>query len=297
MPEGGDGAACPAALPDEGRWVPRPVALARQQAQEAVRHAPTSPSVGVTWAPTPKLDTISPQRKGGEDSTAPEPLKDKGGAAGREDAGGARALPVCHSSSSGLRALWAPASARQGKREGLVAEPWHRSPGPSSLGCEQRWGRLGRHLSLASFPPMSGAPAYKLWETHLQELSGYVQRYPAPEQRVPSPLVRETELAAAPGGGAANTATRRAVMGLALASPAQPTAAPPRPATPVVARGRTALTTEIPAPAIMDAAVVTLPRGRESRDTVARCQPERHGPAPEVILPGTSPVVGEAPGR
>jgi hypothetical protein len=55
---------------------------------------------GVTGAPTPKLETISPQRKGGEDSTAMKPLKDKGGAAGREDAGGARALPLIQ-----LRAL------------------------------------------------------------------------------------------------------------------------------------------------------------------------------------------------
>jgi hypothetical protein len=44
--------------------------------------------------------------------------------------------------------------------------------------------------SLASFPPMLGAPAYKLWEAHLQELSGYVQRYPAPERHV-SPLSSE----------------------------------------------------------------------------------------------------------
>jgi hypothetical protein len=43
MPEEGDGAACPAATPDEGRWVPYPVALERQHAQEAVRHVSTSP--------------------------------------------------------------------------------------------------------------------------------------------------------------------------------------------------------------------------------------------------------------
>jgi hypothetical protein len=40
MPRGGDGAACSAASPDEGRWVPRLIALARQHAEEAARHAP-----------------------------------------------------------------------------------------------------------------------------------------------------------------------------------------------------------------------------------------------------------------
>jgi hypothetical protein len=74
--------------------MPRPVALARQRAQETVRHAPASPSVGVAAAPTPKLDAVSPQRKGGENSAAAEPLKGKGGAASREDAEGARALPL-----------------------------------------------------------------------------------------------------------------------------------------------------------------------------------------------------------
>jgi hypothetical protein len=64
--------------------VPRPVALARQRAQEAVRHAPALPSVGIIEAPTPKVDTASPQRKGGEDSTAAEPLKGNGGASGND---------------------------------------------------------------------------------------------------------------------------------------------------------------------------------------------------------------------
>jgi hypothetical protein len=74
MPEGGDGVACPAASPDEGRWVPRPVALARQRAQEALSHAPVSPSVAVAEAPPPEPDTASPQQKGGEDSDVAEPL-------------------------------------------------------------------------------------------------------------------------------------------------------------------------------------------------------------------------------
>jgi hypothetical protein len=66
---------------------------------------------------------------------------------------------------------------------------------------------------------MSGAPAYKLWKARLQELSSYVQCYPAPERRGSSPLVRETGVAAAPGGGAANAAVRRAAAGLAWPAP------------------------------------------------------------------------------
>jgi hypothetical protein len=51
------------------------------------------------------------------------------------------------------------------------------------------------------------------------------------------------------------------------------------------------MTTEIPVPAMMDAAVVTLPRGRESRCAAAHCQPERQGPTPEVILLGAALVI------
>jgi hypothetical protein len=92
--EGGDGASCPAASPHEGRWVPRPVGLARQRAEEAVRHASASPSAGVVEASSPKPDTASPQRKGGKDSASAGPLRGEGGAASREDAGGARATPT-----------------------------------------------------------------------------------------------------------------------------------------------------------------------------------------------------------
>jgi hypothetical protein len=83
--------ACPATLLDEGRWVPCPIALARQRAQEAVRHASASPSAGVVEASSPKLDAASPQRKGCEDPAVAEPLRGEGGATGHEDAGGARA--------------------------------------------------------------------------------------------------------------------------------------------------------------------------------------------------------------
>jgi hypothetical protein len=52
--------------------------------------------MGIAEALTPKLDAASPQRKGGEDSAAAEPLKGKGGAAGHEDAGGAHAPPLIY---------------------------------------------------------------------------------------------------------------------------------------------------------------------------------------------------------
>jgi hypothetical protein len=93
MPEGGDGAAHSAASPDEERWAPCPIALARQHAQEAVRHASAPPSAGVAEAPSLKPNAASPQCKGGEDSAAAEPLGGEGGAAGREDARGAHASP------------------------------------------------------------------------------------------------------------------------------------------------------------------------------------------------------------
>jgi hypothetical protein len=160
MPEVGDGAAYPAALLDEEWWVPRPVALARQKAQEAVRHAPASPSVGIIGAPTPKPDTVSLQRKGGEDFAAAEPLKGKGGAADHEDAGGARALPLIQ-----LRAPCAvgtsvgPTRERGGAGGGTMAT--HR-PDLAPQGVNNLGEALAAICSLASFPPMPGAPAYKL---------------------------------------------------------------------------------------------------------------------------------------
>jgi hypothetical protein len=138
---------------------------------------------------------------------------------------------------------------------------------------------------------MLGAPVYKLWEARLQELSGYVQRYPAVERHGPSPLIQVIGRAAAPSGGAANTTTCRAAAGLSLASPAQPTTTPPRPATPVVARGQPVLMMEIPAPAKAGVAVVTLRPREESRGTTVRRQQHRHGSAQEVQTPsGVAPV-------
>jgi hypothetical protein len=95
MLEGGDAAAGAAASPGERWWVPRPIALARQCAQEAVRHVPASPPVVDAEAPPPKPNDAQPQCKGGEDLTAMAPLMGKGGTAGRGDSGGERApLPT-----------------------------------------------------------------------------------------------------------------------------------------------------------------------------------------------------------
>jgi hypothetical protein len=94
MPRGGDGAACPAASPDKGRWVPRPVALARKRAQEAARHAPTRPLVSSAEASSPEPDVALPQGKGARGTTAVEPLGSEGGATGDGEAGGACVPPL-----------------------------------------------------------------------------------------------------------------------------------------------------------------------------------------------------------
>jgi hypothetical protein len=152
-----------------------------------VRHASTSPSVGVAEAPSPKPDAASSQHKGGEDSTAVWPLRGEGGTAGHEDAGGVCALPPTQ-----LKALCAMSAGAGSTREeggangGTVVT--HR-PGLAPQGVKNLGEALATICSLASFPPIPGAPAYKLWEARLQVLSGYVQRYPAAERRNPSPLV------------------------------------------------------------------------------------------------------------
>jgi hypothetical protein len=133
--------------------------------------------------------------------------------------------------------------------------------------------------SLASFPPMSGALAYNLWEARLQELYGYVQRYPAMEQRGSSPLAREIGAAVAPDGGAASAVTRKVAAGIAMACPAQFVTAPTRPATPIVVLGWPTLATEIPVPAKVGVAVVTLRHCEESSGAAVRHWKERHGPA------------------
>jgi hypothetical protein len=157
MPEGGDGGAYRATSPDEGRWVPHLIALARQQAQKAVRHTSALPSARVTEAP-PMPDATSPLRKGGEDSAVAEPLRGKGGTAVRKDAGGVRAslpiqIKVVCSVSPGIGS----ASEKGGASGGTVAT---RRPVLAPQG-------LAAICSLASFPPMLRAPTYKLWEAQL----------------------------------------------------------------------------------------------------------------------------------
>jgi hypothetical protein len=92
-------------------------------------------------------------------------------------------------------------------------------------------------------------------------------------------------------GGAANTMTRTAAVGFTLACPTQPTSASPRQATPIVVRGRPALTMEIPAPAKAGVAVFTLHRHEQSRGAAVRHQQEWCGPAQEAQTPsGVAPI-------
>jgi hypothetical protein len=121
MPEGGDGAACPAALPGEGQWVPTPLLWQGNRLRRRLgmpllrppwvsqRHRLLSlmlPRPNARVARTPSQRSLSRER---EVLPAMRMLEGR---------------TLRRSSSSGLRALWVPASARQGKREGLVVEPW-----------------------------------------------------------------------------------------------------------------------------------------------------------------------------
>jgi hypothetical protein len=153
---------------------------------------------------------------------------------------------------------------------------WWNGGGLAPQGVNNLGEALAAICSLASFPPMSGAPVYKLWEARLQELSCYVQRYPVVERRGLSPLVREIRGAAAPGGGAANTKAHRGAAGLGLACPTQPTAVSPRPTTPVAVQGRPALTTEI---SCQQRRVPWLSPCVAARRAAVRRQQEWHGPA------------------
>jgi hypothetical protein len=153
MPEGGDGAACPAASPDEGRWVPRPVALTRQRAQEAVRHASALPYAAL------------PQCKGGEDSAAAEPLRGEGGAAGHEDAEGAHASPPIYLKAPCAVCIGVDSTREKGGASGRTVAT--RCPDLAPQGVNNLGEALAAICNLAYFPLMPGAPAYKLWEAHL----------------------------------------------------------------------------------------------------------------------------------
>jgi hypothetical protein len=62
---------------------------------------------------------------------------------------------------------------------GTVVAP---RPGLAPQGVNNLGEALAAICSLTCFPPMPGAPAYKLWEVRLEEPSSYVQRYPAVER-------------------------------------------------------------------------------------------------------------------
>jgi hypothetical protein len=68
-------------------------------------------------------------------------------------------------------------------------------------------------------------------------------------------------------------------MGLTLACPTQPTTTLPQPATLVVVQERSALMMEIPAPAKVGAAVITMRRCEKNRNPAVRRQQEWHEPA------------------
>jgi hypothetical protein len=172
--------------------VPRPIALARQRAQEAVRHAPASPPVVVTEAPPPKPNDAQPQCKGGEDLTATAPLMGEGGTAGRGDSGGERAPPPTQLKALCVASPCTGSTRVEGGANGGTAVTRHSGLVPQ--GVSNLGEALAAISSLASFPPMPGAPAYKPWEACLQELSEYVQCCPIAGQHGSSPLVRELGL-------------------------------------------------------------------------------------------------------
>jgi hypothetical protein len=125
MPDGGDGAACPAASPGEERWVPRRVALARQRAQEEVRHASALPPVAVAKAPPPKPGVTLPQCKGGKDLTAVEPLEGMGGTTGCGDAGRAFVPPPTQLKASFAVSPYTSSTRVEGEENGGTAVTRH----------------------------------------------------------------------------------------------------------------------------------------------------------------------------
>jgi hypothetical protein len=131
-----------------------------------------------------------------------------------------------------------------------------------------------------------------------------MQRYPAEGRHDSSPLAREIGAMVAPGSGAASVATRKVAAGLALACPTQPIATSTRTTTPVVVHGRHALAMEIPAPAKVGAAVVTLHHHEERRGVAVHHQQELKGPAQGAQTPsGVAPAAARkeaskrAPGK
>jgi hypothetical protein len=154
MPRGGDGAACPAALPDKGRWVPRPVTLARKRAQEATRHAPTCPLVSSAEASSPEPDVAFPQGKGARGTTAVEPLGSEGGATGDGEAGGACVLPLAQfSAPCAVSPCIGSPGGRWRSKQWSDGAP---SPRPGPVGHKQPRGGPACHLISRFFPTDAG---------------------------------------------------------------------------------------------------------------------------------------------
>jgi hypothetical protein len=138
-------------------WREMNVALARQRAQEAARHAPASPLVAGVEASSPELDVALPQGKRVGGTTTSQRRGRHCWQQGRW--GSVR--PTAHRAQGFMRCEplhWLTKGRRWSKR-------W-------SDGFPQGVNNLGEALaaicSLASFPPMPGAPTYKPWKTRLQ---------------------------------------------------------------------------------------------------------------------------------
>jgi hypothetical protein len=167
MPGGGDGAACQATSPDEERWVLHPVTLARQRTQETARHASALPLVAGTEAPPPEPNTAQFQGRGMEGTTTVESLGGVGGAASKEDAGGACILPLTWSSAPCAPSPWFGSQRMEGGADGGATVPHCLDQVPR--GVNNLGEALAAICSLASFPPLPGALAYRPWA-----LGGYV---------------------------------------------------------------------------------------------------------------------------
>jgi hypothetical protein len=154
---------CQAASPDKERWVPRPIALASQHAQEVERHAP--PLVAGVEALPPEPDAARPQGGGTEGTTAMEPLGGVGGTACEEDVGEVRVPLLTRPSVLCVVSPCVGSLRVEGGANGRATMPCRLDQVPR--GVNNLGEALAAICSLASFPPMPGAPAYKPWEACL----------------------------------------------------------------------------------------------------------------------------------
>jgi hypothetical protein len=130
-----------------------------------VRHALALPLVASAEASSPEPDVALPQGKGTGGTTAAEPLRGEGGATGDGDAGG-----MCVPLLTPLNALCTVSPCVGSLRveegaNGRVTVPCY--PDQVPRGVNNLREVLPAICYLASFPPMSGAQAYKPWEARL----------------------------------------------------------------------------------------------------------------------------------